>query len=84
MPNHSHSESIAKIEEIAIELRKSVIEMLLEAGSGHSAGPLGTAEIFASLCFHILNIDPKNPEMPNRDRLYMQRLRIEAFFRFPN
>jgi len=71
MPKHSHSEEIAKIEEVAIELRKSVIEMLLEAGSGHSAGPLGTADIFASLYFHILNIDPKNPQMPDRDRLVL-------------
>ena len=71
MPNHLHSESIAKVEEIAVKLRESVIEMLLEAGSGHSAGPLGTAEIFASLYFHILNIDPKNPQMPNRDRLVL-------------
>src|SRR3989344_5190139 len=71
MPKHSHSEEIAKIEEVAIELRKSVIEMLLEAGSGHSAGPLGTEDIFASLYFHILNIDPKNPQMPDRDRLVL-------------
>ena len=71
MPKHSHSEEIAKIEAVAIELRKSVIEMLLEAGSGHSAGPLGTADIFASLYFHILNIDPKNPQMPDRDRLVL-------------
>ena len=71
MPNHLHSESIAKVEEIAVKLRESVIEMLLEAGSGHSAGPLGTADIFASLYFHILNIDPKNPQMPDRDRLVL-------------
>ena len=46
--------------------------MLLEAGSGHSAGSLGMADVFATLYFGgILNIDPKNPTDPNRDRLIL-------------
>ena len=60
-----------KLEEVAVELRKYVIEMLLEAGSGHSAGPLGTADIFAALYFHVLNIDPQNSTDPQRDRLVL-------------
>jgi transketolase len=51
--------------------RQLVIETLLEAGSGHSAGPLGMADIFVSFYFHILNHDPKNPDMPDRDRLVL-------------
>lgn len=66
--NTSHSE-IEEIELIANDLRKDVIEMLLEAGSGHTAGAMGLADIFASLYFHILNLDPKNPHDPDRDRL---------------
>jgi transketolase len=46
-----------------------VITMLVEAKSGHSAGSLGTAEIFATLYFHILNIEADQPEKPDRDRL---------------
>jgi transketolase len=45
--------------------------MLVAAGSGHSAGPLGMADIFTSFYFSILNHDPKDPEMENRDRLLL-------------
>lgn len=41
--------------------------MLEEAGSGHSAGPLGLADIFAALYFNILNIRPEEPEWEDRD-----------------
>lgn len=70
MPTNRLSK-IQEIELIANELRQTVIKMLLEAKSGHSAGPLGTAEIFATLYFEILNIDPKNTNDPNRDRLVL-------------
>lgn len=56
---------------IANQLREDVIEMLLRAKSGHSAGPLGMAEIFASLYFCILNHRPKQPSWSLRDRLVL-------------
>ncbi len=56
---------------MANKIRESVIESLVAAGSGHTAGPLGMADIFAALYFHILNHDPKNPEWPERDRLIL-------------
>jgi transketolase len=59
------------IEERAREIRGEVIKMLTEAGSGHTAGPLGMADIFASLYFHVLNHDPKNPDWDERDRLIL-------------
>lgn len=43
--------------------------MLEEAGSGHSAGPLGLADVFSVLFFHELNLRPKEPSWPERDRL---------------
>src|SRR5438309_2221230 len=52
-------------------LREDVIKMLVKAGSGHSAGPLGMADIFAAFYFHILNHDPKKPDWPERDRLVL-------------
>ncbi len=64
----------AKIKElkvIANNIRKSIVEMLCEAGSGHTAGPLGMADIFTLLYFHILKHDPKNPLWVNRDRLVL-------------
>lgn len=55
----------------ANDIRETIIEMLVEAGSGHTAGPLGMADIFASLYFHVLKHDPKNPDWPLRDRLIL-------------
>ncbi len=52
-------------------IRKTIIEMLTAAKSGHLAGPLGMADIFAALYFHVLKHDPKNPEWPERDRLFL-------------
>ena len=50
-------------------IRATIIEMLVAAGSGHTAGPLGMADIFTALYFHVLTHDPKNPDWPERDRL---------------
>ncbi len=55
----------------ATEIRKTVIKMLLAAGSGHTAGPLGMADIFTALYFRVLKHDPKNPEWEERDRLLL-------------
>jgi transketolase len=60
-----------ELEKKANEIRKDIIKMLLAAGSGHSAGPLGMADIFTALYFEILNIDPKKPDWPERDRLIL-------------
>ncbi len=63
-----------KVEELEIkanEARELLIEMLTEAGSGHTAGPLGMADIFTAMYFHVLNQDPKNSEMAERDRLIL-------------
>lgn len=62
---------IRSLEEKANAIRESIIEMLLEAGSGHTAGPLGMADVFTALYFHILKHDPKNPGWPERDRLIL-------------
>lgn len=52
-------------------IRQDVIKMLIAAGSGHSAGPLGMADIFACLYFEILHHDPRHPDMEDRDRLVL-------------
>lgn len=56
---------------MANTIRQDVIEMVAGAGSGHIGGPLGMADIFAALYFHILRHDPKNPEWPERDRFIL-------------
>lgn len=62
---------IKDLEHKANEIRQDIIKMLVKAGSGHSAGPLGMADVFTALYFHILNYDPKNPEWEERDRLFL-------------
>jgi len=60
-----------ELEEKANDIRESIIEMLLAAGSGHTAGPLGMADVFTVLYFHTLRHDPKNPAWEDRDRLVL-------------
>jgi len=65
------SKEIKKLELKANEIRQSIIEMLSEAGSGHTAGPLGMSDVFALLYFGILKHDPQNPDWEERDRLVL-------------
>ncbi|OGH11333.1 MAG: transketolase [Candidatus Levybacteria bacterium RIFCSPLOWO2_01_FULL_36_13] len=64
-------EKLKELELKANQARELLIKMLLEAGSGHSAGPLGMADIFTALYFHVLNHNPKNPDWDDRDRLVL-------------
>ncbi len=68
---HLYDTQIKDLELKANEIRETIIEMLIEAGSGHTAGPLGMADIFTALYFHILRHDPRNPDWPDRDRLIL-------------
>ena len=66
-----NDKEIKELEEKANRIRELIISSLLEAGSGHSAGPLGMADIFSAFYFNILDHDPKNPEWEDRDRLVL-------------
>ena len=66
-----HEKKIKFLEQMANVIRQDIIEMLVEAKSGHSAGPLGMADVFTALYFHILNHNPKKPDWPDRDRLVL-------------
>ena len=60
-----------QLEHMAITIREDIIRMLEHAGSGHSAGPLGLADIFTALYFNIMKHDPKNPALPERDLMIL-------------
>lgn len=62
---------IARLEEQANRTRISIIEMLAAAASGHSAGPLGMAEILTVLYFEAMKHDPQNPEWADRDVFFL-------------
>jgi transketolase len=70
-PLHLHDKRLEWLEEKASEIRTDIIDMLVEAGSGHSAGPLGMADIFTALYFHVLVHDPKKPDWEDRDRFIL-------------
>jgi transketolase len=67
-----HDETIIRmIQEKAYAIRRSIVEMLIAAGSGHTAGPLDMADIFATLYFHTMRHDPRQPDWAERDRLVL-------------
>ena len=63
--------SVNELKYKANDIRQDIIQMLLAAGSGHSAGPLDMADVFASLYFNIMEHEPSNPKWQGRDRLVL-------------
>lgn len=63
--------TLADLELKANAIRVDIIRMLEHAGSGHSAGPLGLADIFTALYFDILKNDPHKPDWDQRDILLL-------------
>ncbi|MBE6047691.1 MAG: transketolase [Clostridium sp.] len=59
--------------QISNEIRKDIILMLTESGSGHPGGSLSIADVVTTLFFHELNIDPKNPKNEDRDRFILSK-----------
>lgn len=68
---HLSDEKVYELELKANDVRISLIDMLEDAGSGHTAGPLDMADIFTAFYFHILNHNPKKPDWDERDRLIL-------------
>jgi transketolase len=69
--SHLHDAEVKKLEERAEVIREDILQMLVAAGSGHSAGPLGMADVFTALYFHVLRHNPKKPAWAERDRLVL-------------
>lgn len=68
---HLNDKRIKELEMIANNIRKSIIEMLYNAKSGHTAGSLGMTDIFTYLYFEALKHQPENPFWEERDRLVL-------------
>lgn len=64
---------VKKLEQIATDIRKSIVTMICEAKSGHPGGSLSIADILSVLYFSEMNIDPKNIKMENRDRFILSK-----------
>jgi transketolase len=68
---HLTDDNVRDLTERARAIRESIIDMLLAAGSGHTAGPLGMTDIFALMYFHVLRHKPYDPTWPARDRVIL-------------
>lgn len=66
-----HNLTITDLQHKAYAIREDIIRMLEHAGSGHSAGPLGLAEVFTALYFNIMNYDPDRPDWDERDYFFL-------------
>ena len=64
-------DQLNELREISQTLRQSIIHELVTAGSGHAAGCLGFADVMAVLYFHVMRIDPENPDWQDRDIFVM-------------
>ena len=51
--------------------RKRLVEIVYNGGAGHIGGDLSCLNVMTALYFDIMNTDPKNPKMPERDRFVL-------------
>lgn len=64
---------VERLETQAIAIRQDIISMIHAAGAGHPGGSLSAVEMVTALYFHVLNIDPQNPDWPDRDRFILSK-----------
>ena len=62
-----------QLQKTANEIRKGIIAAVHSAKSGHPGGSLSAADIFTYLYFEEMNVDPKNPKDPARDRFVLSK-----------
>ena len=67
------SENMKKLLDKSYRIRKHVIEMTTQAGSGHPGGSLSCVDVLVALYFHVMRHDPKNPNWPDRDRFVLSK-----------
>ena len=72
-PFNQFSLSTPELREMAKKLRRHVITMIAQAGSGHPGGSLSAADIITALYFRVLRHDPKDPQWPERDRFILSK-----------
>ena len=64
---------IEKLQKIAKQLRRDILEMITEAGSGHPGGSLSAIDLIVALYFHKMRHNPKKPDWPDRDRFILSK-----------
>ncbi len=62
-----------ELKKMAVEVRKGIVSSVHSAKAGHPGGSLSAADIFTCLYFDEMNVDPKNPKDPDRDRFVLSK-----------
>ena len=65
--------TILELQKMAVEVRKGIVTGVHAAKAGHPGGSLSAADVFTYLYFEEMNVDPKNPKDPNRDRFVLSK-----------
>lgn len=73
--NHNYftNQDVKMLENKAIDIRHDVLNMIYTAKAGHPGGSLSAVEVVTTLIFHVMNIDPQNPDWPDRDRFVLSK-----------
>ena len=66
-------DDVKRLEEQAVQTRQDIISMITKAGAGHPGGSLSASDMITALYFHVMNIDPKNPNWEDRDRFILSK-----------
>ena len=66
-------QKITNLQQRAKAIRRHIIKMLCEAGSGHPGGSLSAADIMSVLFFEVMKLDPEKPDWPERDRFVLSK-----------
>jgi transketolase len=65
--------SVEELKQMAVNIRCDIIEMICTAKAGHPGGSLSAADVVTALYFRVMNLDPKNPDWPDRDRFILSK-----------
>lgn len=71
--NYFTDEDVKRLEAQAVQTRTDIIRMIGKAGAGHPGGSLSASDMITALYFHVMNIDPKNPQWADRDRFVLSK-----------
>lgn len=71
----------AELSGVCRQMRRDIINMTANAGSGHPGGSLSAVELMASVFYNHMRIDPKNPHWADRDRLCSARATLPLLLR---
>lgn len=71
--NYYTKQDVRNLEKKALDIRHDILNMIYKAKAGHPGGSLSAVEVITALFFHVMNIDPQNPDWEDRDRFVLSK-----------